>query len=110
MTGRGRSQRSLVMIKEMYKIAEACQPITGRGIGYKLFPKFIDSMNECKAWRVQFLGSGSSMKLAGLNKCLLGMIQKNTCVFRLVTIDATSGSGSRNAFKYGVKKARFAAC
>jgi hypothetical protein len=35
--GRGRAQRSLDLIDAMYDIAEQCQPITGRGIGYKLF-------------------------------------------------------------------------
>jgi hypothetical protein len=35
--GRGRSQQSLKMIEAMYAAAEAAQPITGRGIGYKLF-------------------------------------------------------------------------
>jgi hypothetical protein len=35
--GRGRSQRSLDIIKAMYEIAENTQPITGRGVGYKLF-------------------------------------------------------------------------
>jgi hypothetical protein len=35
--GRGRSLRSLNMIEAMYEIAKACQPITGRGVGYKLF-------------------------------------------------------------------------
>jgi hypothetical protein len=35
--GRGRSQRSLDIIKAMHNIAEAAQPITGRGVGYKLF-------------------------------------------------------------------------
>jgi hypothetical protein len=35
--GRGRAQRSLDMIKVMYEIAEDAQPITGRGVGYKLF-------------------------------------------------------------------------
>jgi hypothetical protein len=34
---RGRAQRSLDLIKAMYAAAEAAQPITGRGIGYKLF-------------------------------------------------------------------------
>jgi hypothetical protein len=45
--GRGRSQRSLDIIKAMYKIAEACQPITGRGVGYKLFSlNLIPSMSR----------------------------------------------------------------
>jgi hypothetical protein len=35
--GRGRAQRSLDLIKAMYEIAEEGQPITGRGVGYKLF-------------------------------------------------------------------------
>ena len=35
--GRGRAQRSKDLIEAMYDAAEAAQPITGRGIGYKLF-------------------------------------------------------------------------
>jgi hypothetical protein len=35
--GRGRAQRSLDIIEAMNKIAEECRPITGRGVGYKLF-------------------------------------------------------------------------
>jgi hypothetical protein len=35
--GRGREQRSKDLIAAMYEFAEAAQPITGRGIGYKLF-------------------------------------------------------------------------
>jgi len=35
--GRGRAQRSLDIIKAMHKIAKDGQPITGRGVGYKLF-------------------------------------------------------------------------
>jgi hypothetical protein len=34
---RGMAEKSIKMIDAMYGIAEACQPITGRGIGYKLF-------------------------------------------------------------------------
>ena len=36
---RGMSLRSLTLIQEMKSIARAVQPITGRGIGYKLFTK-----------------------------------------------------------------------
>ena len=44
--GRGKAQKTLDLIAAMYKIAEAMQPITGRGIGYKLFvPKLIPSMS-----------------------------------------------------------------
>ena len=35
--GRGMAQRSLDLIEAMHAIAEAAQPITGRGVGYKLF-------------------------------------------------------------------------
>jgi hypothetical protein len=35
--GRGMARRSLDLIEAMYAKAEAAQPITGRGIGYKLF-------------------------------------------------------------------------
>ena len=35
--GRGMAQRSLDLIDAMYAVAEAAQPITGRGVGYKLF-------------------------------------------------------------------------
>jgi hypothetical protein len=45
--GRGRAKRSLVLIDAMFKIAEAAQPITGRGVGYKLFTqKLIPSMSR----------------------------------------------------------------
>jgi hypothetical protein len=35
--GRGRARASIDLIEAMYAAAEAAQPITGRGIGYKLF-------------------------------------------------------------------------
>jgi hypothetical protein len=35
--GRGRAKASLDLIDAMYSAAEAAQPITGRGVGYKLF-------------------------------------------------------------------------
>jgi hypothetical protein len=35
--GRGRSRRSIELIDAMYKIAKESEPITGRGVGYKLF-------------------------------------------------------------------------
>lgn len=45
--GRGRAQRSLELIKVMYEIAEAAEPITGRGVGYKLFSQgLIPSMGR----------------------------------------------------------------
>ena len=45
--GRGRAKRSLVLIDAMFEIAKAAQPITGRGVGYKLFvQKLIQSMSR----------------------------------------------------------------
>jgi hypothetical protein len=35
--GRGRAQKSIALIEAMRDITEKCRPITGRGVGYKLF-------------------------------------------------------------------------
>jgi hypothetical protein len=46
---RGRARRSLDLIEAMYEIAKESQPITGRGVGYKLFSRgLIASMDEMK--------------------------------------------------------------
>jgi hypothetical protein len=51
--GRGRAQRSLDLIDAMFRAAEAAQPITGRGIGYKLFTAgLIPSMADSEMQRV----------------------------------------------------------
>jgi hypothetical protein len=51
--GRGKAQRSLELIEAMYEIAKAAQPITGRGIGYKLFTAgLIPSMGRADMQRV----------------------------------------------------------
>jgi hypothetical protein len=51
--GRGRAQRSLDLIEAMYDAAEAAEPITGRGIGYKLFTAgLIPSMARSEMQRV----------------------------------------------------------
>jgi len=50
---RGRSKGSLTLIDAMFDIAGAAQPITGRGIGYKLFVKgLIASMGDADMRRV----------------------------------------------------------
>ena len=43
--GRGKAQRSLDLIAAMCEAAEAAQPITGRGIGYKLFAAGADPLD-----------------------------------------------------------------
>ena len=51
--GRGRAKKSLDLISAMYAMAEAAQPITGRGIGYKLFvADLIASMSRNDMQRV----------------------------------------------------------
>jgi hypothetical protein len=51
--GRGMARRSLDLIEAMYAAAEAAQPITGRGIGYKLFSAgLIPSMARAEMQRV----------------------------------------------------------
>jgi len=51
--GRGMAQRSLDLIEAMHAAAEAAQPITGRGIGYKLFAaSLISSMEQSEMQRV----------------------------------------------------------
>src|SRR6516165_8336712 len=50
---RGKSQRSLDLIETMYDAANAAQPITGRGVGYKLFTAgLIPSMERKEMQRV----------------------------------------------------------
>jgi len=51
--GRGMAQRSLDLIEAMYTVTEAAQPITSRGIGYKLFASgLIPSMERAEMQRV----------------------------------------------------------
>ena len=53
MRGRGMAQRSFDLIEAMRVIAEATRPITGRGIGYKLFTQgLIPSMKRADMARV----------------------------------------------------------
>src|SRR5262245_47760479 len=51
--GRGMARQSLDLIEAMRNLAEAAQPITGRGIGYKLFAAgLIPSMARSEMARV----------------------------------------------------------
>ena len=50
---RGKSQRSLDLIEAMYETCRAIQPVTGRGVGYKLFvANLIGSMSRAEMQRV----------------------------------------------------------
>jgi hypothetical protein len=51
--GRGMAKASLDLIETMFDIAEGTQPITGRGVGYKLFSRgLIPSMKKSDMQRV----------------------------------------------------------
>jgi hypothetical protein len=51
--GRGMARRSLDLIEAMYTVAKAAKPITGRGVGYKLFTaSLIPSMADAEMQRV----------------------------------------------------------
>ena len=51
--GRGRAQKSIDLIEAMAAIAEAGHPMTGRGVGYKLFTSgLIPSMGRSDMQRV----------------------------------------------------------
>jgi hypothetical protein len=51
--GRGMAKASLDLIEAMFDIAETTQPITGRGVGYKLFARgLIPSMKKKEMQRV----------------------------------------------------------
>jgi len=49
--GRGMAQASLDLIEAMQRIVEAAQPITGRGVGYKLFAAGLIPSMEAKQMR-----------------------------------------------------------
>ena len=47
--GRGMARKSLDLIEALHAIAELAQPITGRGVGYKLFTaRMIPSMARAR--------------------------------------------------------------
>jgi hypothetical protein len=53
LRGRGRAKKTLDLIEAMYAITEAAQPITGRGVGYKLFTSgLIPSMARSEMQKV----------------------------------------------------------
>jgi hypothetical protein len=58
--GRGMAQKSLDLVQAMVEVAEAVQPVTGRGIGYKLFTAgLIPSMSTLEMQRVYRLLKGA---------------------------------------------------
>ena len=121
--GRGMAQRSLDLIEAMYAIAEAAQPITGRGVGYKLFTQgLIPSMAtqrhaarlspaaRRRASRASFRGSGSLTRPAASSGYQHGTIPTITPRASRDPIGATSGTSSRIASRSGPRRAPCAAC
>ena len=120
--GRGMAQRSLDLIEAMCAVTRAAHPITGRGVGYKLFTRgLIGSMAKSEMQRVyrllrearergKFRGSGSLMRPAPLSDVRHGTIPPTTPNVLRDPIAAISGTNSRSASRSGPKRAPCAAC
>lgn len=121
--GRGMARRSLDLIEAMYGMTRAAQPITGRGVGYKLFTAgLIPSMARSEMQRVYRLlkearasgaisrGSGSLTKPAPSNGPRLGPIPPNMPNASRDRIAVTSGISSRIASRSGLRRVRYVAC
>jgi hypothetical protein len=120
--GRGMARKSLDLIEAMYTMAEAAQPITGRGIGYKLFTAgLIPSMANSEMQKVYRLlriareqgisrGNGSLTRRAPLRGHKPGPIPPSTPAASPDPIAATSGISSPSVVKSGVRRAPCAAC
>ena len=120
--GRGMGQRSLALIEEMRDIAEAAQPITGRGVGYKLFTaKLIPSMARSEMQRVYRL-----LKMAreqgtipwesivdetrDLERVSTWDNPKNTPAVSRDPTAGISGTSSQSAVRCGARRAQCAVC
>ena len=114
--GRGMAQRSLDLIEAMCTMAKAAQPITGRGVGYKLFVAgLIPSMATPEMQRVYRLlkeareqgisrGSGSLMRPATMSGSQPGAIPPNMPAVSRDPIAATSGISSPIRFRSGQRE------
>ena len=121
--GRGMAQRSLDLIEAMRDIAEAAQPITGRGVGYKLFTRgLIASMARSEMARVyrllliareqgiipwDWIVDETRDIRAGVD---MGRSRASTPAASPAPIAATSGTSSRSGSRSGARKAPCAAC
>jgi hypothetical protein len=120
--GRGMAQGSLNLIAAMRNIAEAAQPITGRGIGYKLFTAgLISSMSVNDMQKVYRL-----LRIAREQGDIpWGWIVDETRELERVStwsdpastrgrsrhpIVATSGISSRTASRSGLRRVPYSAC
>ena len=120
--GRGMAQRSLDLIDAMYAVAKAAEPITGRGVGYKLFTAgLIPSMSTNEMQRVYRLLKQAREQdiipwewivdeLAHLSGRQLGTIPPPTPAVLHDLIAVISGISSRIESKSGPRRAPCAAC
>ena len=116
------AQRSLDLIEAMYAAAEAAQPITGRGIGYKLFTAgLIPSMATNEMQRVYRLLKEARERgiipwewivdeTRSSNGRQRGPIPPNMPAASRDPIVATSGTSSPSGSKCGARRAPYAAC
>ena len=120
---RGMAQASLDLIEAMRDIAEAAQPITGRGVGYKLFTRgLIPSMSRNDMQRVyrllltareqgiipwEWIVDETRSHRAGVD---MGQPRSSTPAPSPGPIAATSGISSRTGSRSGPRRAPCAAC
>ena len=120
--GRGMAQKSLDLVQAMVEIAEAVQPVTGRGIGYKLFTAgLIPSMSTLEMQRVYRLLKGARERgqipwewvvdeTRSLDGKRPGPIQKLLRTQPRNNTGEIFGTSSRCAARSGQRRERFAAC
>ena len=118
---RGMAKASTELIEAMAEIAEAAEPITGRGVGYKLFTAgLIPSMSTPdmqKVYRLLRLAREDGTipwewivdETRALNARRVGAIQKISSSLSGASTAETIGISSRFASRYGARKAPFAA-
>jgi hypothetical protein len=111
---RGMAQKSLAMIEAMRTLVEAAQPITGRGVGYKLFvARLIASMATNDMQRVyRLLKEARERGLIPWEWIgwAPGTIPTTTPTRYPGPTAATSGTSNRTAWRSGPRRAPSAAC
>jgi hypothetical protein len=117
---RGMNGRSLGMLERAIPMIKAAQPITGRGVGYKLFvAKLIPNMSAMNRFTVCLKkhaswisshGGGSLMKRGSLNARQAGMTQGTSRMTQHGGTVSTSGNSNHCVARCGRRRARSEAC
>ena len=121
--GRGMAQRSLDLIDAMHAVTKAARPITGRGVGYKLFIKGLTaSMARSEMARVyRLLLTAREQGIIPWDWIVdetrefervvdMGRPGAICPLRRHAPIAATSGTSNRSASRCGARRAPCAAC